>query len=331
MEKLLIICGPTATGKTNLALCLAKKFAGELISADSRQVYKGMDIGTGKDVGDTKFITRRYPTRVNPHHLNFGYFLVDSVKIWGLDIVNPDYKFNVSDYIAYVQIVLEEIYKRNSLPILVGGTGLYIKAVVDGIDTANVPPNQETRKKLENKPAPELFSLLYKFDPKKARLMNNSDKNNPRRLIRAIEIAEFNKSQKKKEKRSKRKFNPLFIGLSGEKNILAERIDQRVNERFEKNIIGEVTTLVKKGYDWCLPSMSGLGYREWKPYLESKDNLEEIVKRWKIDEYRFALRQLTWFNKDKRIHWFDVNSSTSEIEKILADWYNKKRTPQNRN
>jgi tRNA dimethylallyltransferase len=331
MKKLLIICGPTATGKTNLALYLAKKFAGELISADSRQVYKGMNIGTGKDVGGAKFIARHFPPKVNPHRLDFGYFLVNGVKIWGLDIADPDYKFNVSDYMAYVQIVLEEIYKRNKLPILVGGTGLYIKAVVDGVDTANVPPNEETRKKLKNIPASELFSLLSKSDPKKARLMNNSDKNNLRRLIRAIEIAEFNKSQKKKEKKSKNKFNPLFIGLTGEKNILARKIEQRVNERLEKNIIDEVMTLVKKGYDWHLPSMSGLGYREWKPYLENKDDLEKTIKRWKTDEYRFALRQLTWFNKDKRIHWFDINSSTCEIEKMLADWYNKTRITKSRN
>lgn len=181
-HKLLVICGPTATGKTALGIYLAKKFEGELVSADSRQVYKGMDIGTGKDLpGNSKLEIRNSKLG--------GSYKVAGVPIWGYDLISPKEEFSVARYIKIAGKIIKDIWERDKLPILAGGTGLYIKGVVDGIPTAFIPKNIALRESLGKRGVRELFEILAEMDAVKAASLNISDKKNPRRLVRAIEIA----------------------------------------------------------------------------------------------------------------------------------------------
>ncbi len=187
-NQLLIICGPTAIGKTNLAIKLAKALNGELVSADSKQVYKGMDIGTGKDLPKSSKL--QFPSsNLRLKNFQIGYYSLDSIPVWLLDIVNPDYRFSVADYVECAHRVMADIHLRGKLPIMVGGTGFYIKGVVDGIETLGVEPDWDLRQKFNYLGVEELQEKLRKLDPTRLKAMNESDRNNPRRLIRAIEIS----------------------------------------------------------------------------------------------------------------------------------------------
>ena len=189
MNKLLFIVGPTATGKTALALSLAKKFGGELISADSRQVYRGMDIGTGKDLpSNSELRIMNYELGIRSKKLKIGYRKRDEVPIWLVDIVEPDYVFNVGEYKHLAGEIIQDIQARKKLPIVVGGTGLYVRALLRPWDEIFIPPNAILRRKLDKLTVEELQIELKKITAEKFESMNHSDQNNPRRLIRAIEI-----------------------------------------------------------------------------------------------------------------------------------------------
>jgi tRNA dimethylallyltransferase len=281
LKKLLVICGPTATGKTDLALHFRKALGGVLISADSRQVYKYMDIGTGKDIKKVG-------------------------EIYGYDLVNPNEDFNVSDYAKYARRKIKEIWEENKLPILVGGTGLYIKAVIDGMETLDIPRDEKLRNNLKDKSAIRLYNLLVGLDPIKAASMNSSDVKNPRRLIRAIEIA----SGHGKKKKTSLKADVLWIGLMLSKELENKRIESRVDERIKRGFAKEITFLIKHNYMDYVPSKT-LGYREWPD-----------IAKWKKEEIKYAKRQLVWFKKEKRIHWFDVGRDyQKEIEILVEKWY----------
>ena len=344
MKKLLVICGPTAMGKTSLGVKLAKKFNGEIVSADSRQVYKGMDIGTGKDIN--KFSIFNFQFSIKDKY-QIGHYKIDEVRVWLLDVVKPDYQFSVADYVKCANLVIKDIWKRKKLPILVGGTGFYIKGLVDGIETIGVEQDWELREKLTSCRVNELTSLLKKLDPEKWERMNESDRRNPRRLIRAIEIALqirnpkseiSNPDVKIEDARLKRRHkseirnskfktkNTLFIGLTAENNVLYQRIDKRVEERVKQDIVKEIKRLIKMGYSWE-NSVVGttIGYREWKECFagsrlkaraagiasgdarQGSRLKEEIIQKWKYAEHGYARRQMTWFKKDKRISWFDIS------------------------
>lgn len=283
MNKLLVICGPTATGKTKLAFDLAKKFNGIPISADSRQVYKFMDIGTGKE----------------------GQML-------GYDLVNPDEEFSVSKYLDFANNAIKKIYGENKLPILVGGTGLYIKAVINGIETANIPPDKKIREKYNNKSVKELFEVLSKLNPKKANSMNDSDKKNPRRLVRAIEIT-TQMTNYKWPMANKKNYDSLIIGLTIPLEALETKISKRVDDRINAGFETEVKFLKENGYWNGAPSRT-LGYKDWPD-----------IDKWKLEELKYAKRQLTWFKKEKRINWFDVtsNSYKDEVENLISKWYSQ--------
>ncbi len=305
-HKLVVICGPTATGKTKLALQLAQKFNGEIISADSRQVYKGMDVGTGKDLSrNSKFKSQNAKLKFKNKNFSIGYYLIQQVPIWLYDVVNPNQNFNVADYYKLAWIVIKDISERGRLPILVGGTGLYIKAIVDGIGTLGIPENKNLRKKLENKDIVYLQNKLKEINLQRFNKMNNSDRNNSRRLIRAIEIQ--NSKVKMQNYKAKLKINTLMIGLTTDKEILYKRIDERVEKRVKQGIIDEIKELLSKGYGWGLHSMSGLGYRQWRDYFEGKESKEKAIEKWKNAEHQYAKHQLTWFKKDKRIIWYDIS------------------------
>ena len=296
MNKVLIICGPTAVGKTSLALELAKKFNGELLSADSRQVYKGMDIITGKDLPK------------------------DGTKIYLTDLVFPNQDFNIAQWRKEALKVIEKLHSENKLPIVVGGTGFYIKALIGNIETINIPQNKNLRKQLKGKTVLELFEILTGINPVKAAQMNQSDKNNPRRLVRAIEVSQSsNKTQD-----NFKNFDYTIIGLTIPKHILFEKIDNRVEERIKQGALKEVEDLLKSDLSWDSQSMSAVGYKQFRDYFEKNSSLKEIVDRWKKAEHQYAKKQLTWFKKHKDINWFDVTDCDwkYKVEKLVQTWYN---------
>ena len=243
LPKLIVILGPTASGKTGLAIKLAKKFNGEIVSADSGQVYKEMDIGTVKP---TKEEIRKVP-----HYL--------------INVVRPNREFNVAIYKKVATKAIKDIQKRGKLPFLVGGTGLYIQAVVDNIDFPKVAPQKKIRKKLERKTPQELFKIYKKLDPKGAKFI---DKHNKRRLIRAIEVCKATKeSFWQKRKKGKQLFDTLQIGIKLPREKLKTRIEKRVKEKLKEGLEKEVKTIIRK-YGWGILSLQLIGYRDWKWFFE---------------------------------------------------------------
>ncbi|OGM29535.1 tRNA (adenosine(37)-N6)-dimethylallyltransferase MiaA [Candidatus Woesebacteria bacterium RIFCSPHIGHO2_01_FULL_44_10] len=297
MNKLFVVCGPTATGKTELALNLAKKFSGVLVSADSRQVYRQMDIGTGKDKHKTG-------------------------NILGYDLVSPRDEFSVAAYVKFARRAVRQIWRQKKLPILVGGTGFYIKGVVDGIGTSSVPRNLNLRKSLEKKSAEELFEILSAEDPIKAASMNQSDRKNPRRLIRAIEVAR--KVLSIKYQVLSIKADVLFVGLKADKKVLDERIEKRVQQRLSQGFEKEVKNLLKSGVRWEDQSMQSLGYRQYKDYFEGKVDKQIFVRKWESEEQKYAKRQMVWFKRNRRINWFDISKRgwQKKVEKLVKKWHN---------
>ncbi|MDP3888685.1 MAG: tRNA (adenosine(37)-N6)-dimethylallyltransferase MiaA [bacterium] len=330
-NKILIICGPTATGKTKLGIQLAKKFNGEIVSADSRQVYKGMDIGTGKDIGRAKWEGRSGPpASASPQAMRAGKWMMDGVPVWMLDVASPDQKFSVALYVELAGQVIGDIWRRGKLPIIVGGTGFYIKGLVDGIETLGVEPDWELREKLKDKKTEELKNILQDVWPQHFLEMNESDKNNSRRLIRAIEIRMVQNPTSPRlrgaGKKSSLTDDVLMIGLTAPKEILYQRIDQRVDERVKMGAEKEVRNILKNGYGWENSVLGTTpGYMEWQTFFENQTSLEEAVTRWKFDEHSCARRQMTWFKKDKRLNWFDITHQNvdKEIEKLVSLWYNR--------
>jgi tRNA dimethylallyltransferase len=319
MNKLLVICGPTSTGKTTLAITLAKKFNGEIISADSRQVYKGMDIGTGKDIPKDAKIKL-------PWFKKYGYYEIEGIKIWGYDLADPRHEFNVGQYIKFAERIITDISKRGKSVIIVGGTGLYIRGVIDGIATASVPKNNLLRKNLERSSAEELFEKLAQMDSLKAAQMNSSDKKNPRRLIRAIEVAMWRINNIKKEKEmenKKKKAEVLMIGLKAPEKFIWERIKLRVTQRVKDGVKKEVENLLNKHVNWKMPSMSSMGYRQWRDYFSNKKTEAGVIKDWESEEKKYVKRQMVWFKKDKRIQWFDITvpGYPKNVEKSVEKWY----------
>lgn len=336
---LVIICGPTATGKTSLGIRLAKEFEGEIISADSRQVYRGMDIGTGKDIAGGVWRT----VRRRKEEESQGHWEVEEVPIHLLDLVNPNEEFSVSHYYRLAWHEIRRLWGKKKLPLLVGGTGFYIRAVVDGVETRAIPRNLKIRAKIEGWSVEKLFDYLTKIDPEKAALMNWSDKNNSRRLVRAIEVAIFRQDNPTWRPSKHQNSDSLFIGLTAPRQALYQRIDERVDERLRLGIEEEVRELLDKGYKWESSALGNtIGYKEWQPYFErqrktrfpseargsyfkGKATKEEVIQRWKFNEHSYARRQVTWFKKEKRIRWFDITQPgfEQEVVKKVGEWYSK--------
>lgn len=317
MNKLLVICGPTATGKTSLGLSLAKKFNGEIVSADSRQVYKEMDIGTGKDLP--------VGSKFESQNSKLGFYTVGGIRLWGYDLVSPKDEFSVSKYLRFAGRAISDIEKRGKLPILVGGTGLYIKGVVDGIPTVDVPRNKRLRKNLEDHSADVLYEQLSQIDSFKAGAMNSSDKKNPRRLIRAIEVATWMIDNSKKNlPQNKKSFDTLFIGLTAPSGILEEKIGKRVDTRIDNGFEEEIKKLIDSGVDWNDQSMMSLGYRQWRDYAEGAVERETAISEWKKEERKYARRQMVWLKRDGRINWFDIKDGqyAKKVENLVKKWYN---------
>ena len=302
-NKLVVIVGPNASGKSDLAVKLAKKFNGEVVSADSRQVYKGMDIGTGKVPRDKSKIKNEklkiYLHQGIPHHL--------------LDVASPKRRFSVVQYQKKAIEAIKKIQRKGKLPILCGGTGFYVQAVVDGLVFPKVKPDWRFRKKLEQKSAKELYEYLKKLDPERAKTI---EKDNKRRLIRAIEIVL--KTGKPVPKLQKQKlFDVLMIGIKRDKKELKERIRKRLLKRLKQGMIEEVKKLKESGLSWKRLEEFGLEYRYIAYYLQGKLSWKEMVEQLQKAIEDFAKRQMTWFKRDKRIHWI---KNFKEAKKLIREF-----------
>ncbi len=324
MNKILAILGPTATGKTDLAFELASKFDGVIINFDSVQVYKKLDIISGKDIPDgAKFLNLKKEDII-PNKYNFGYYLIGKQKLFLLDLVEPTYNFSVSEFVKICIPVIKYIQKQDLLPILVGGTAFYIKALIEGVETLNIPPNINLREKLEKKSVEDLIGGLKKLDCKKFEKMNYSDIRNKRRLIRAIEIADY-KLNKKDTKLSTNKLNNcdiLKIGLFCNREILKQRIKDRVENRIKRGALSEARSLFD-GYNALSPQVrSADGYHSIFDYLLNKTNLATAVDRWNKEDYHHAKKQMTFFKRDKKINWFNISDQNLKegIKNCVRIW-----------
>ena len=293
-NKLIVILGPTASGKTDLSISLAKKFNGEVVSADSRQVYKGMDIGTGK-------ITKKEMQAI-PHYL--------------LDVVFPKRRFTVVQYQKLALKAIKKIQKKNNLPILVGGTGFYIQAVVDGIIIPEVKPDWKLRKELEKKSIQELFKMLKKLDKRRAKTIESKNK---RRLIRALEIVIKTKKPVPLLKKKPPQFEVLMLGVKKDSDELKEQIRKRLLKRLKQGMLAEVKRLKKSGLSWKRLEEFGLEYKYIALYLQKKITKKEMIDRIQKESEHFAKRQMTWFNRDKRIKWIkDYKEAEKLVKKELG-------------
>jgi len=287
-EKLLVICGPTAVGKSSLAVDVAQQYDGEVVSADSRQVYKGLDIATGK-------ITKKEMQGV-PHHL--------------LDVVDPQERFSVHHYKQRADDAVGEIHDRDKLPILCGGSGFYIQAVVDDLVFPDVPPNKKLRNKLRNRSTKSLYKELKEKDPRRA---EEIDENNPVRLIRALEIVDELGKVPKLEKQQR--FDTFHIGLDRAGKELKQRVITRTKERLESGMIEETRRLRENGVSLNRMRDLGLEYEHLADFLEDRISKQELFENIVRSDWQYAKKQRTWFQKDDRIAWFHPEEEVSEIIK----------------
>lgn len=300
-QPLIAILGPTAVGKSALALNLAREFRGEIVSADSRQVYRGMDIGTAKPSADER--------RAVPHHL--------------LDVVDPDEEFTLAQYQARAYAAIAEIHARGHIPFLVGGSGLYVRAVLEGLAIPRVAPNRARRAELQRQAPAALYARLQQLDPRAAAQI---DPHNTRRVIRALEVCErAGKPISALQTLAAPNYRILRIGLTLPRQELYRRINIRVDAMLAAGLVDEVRALLVRGYAPDLPAMSGLGYRHIAAYLRGKTSYEEAVRVLKRDTRRFVHHQYSWFRlDDARICWFDLSVATdadvrARVAQFLAE------------
>lgn len=323
MRPLIVICGATATGKTDIALNLASMFNGELISADSRQVYRELTIGTGKDIPHHCKLAYYHPKR----GISVPYYQCSHTRIWGYDLAQIEDDFNSAAYVSSVQVIMNYLYKRHVLPILVGGTGHYIQSVISPPPTLSVPKNEALRQKLEHLSVNKLQVKLKRLAPNRWSQLNHSDQNNPRRLIRAIEVAHYKTLQIPTKPRTinKTSLDPLWIGLRLNKNNLKSRISKRIDNRLEEGMLEEVKRVQLNQLPPHLPAKQTLGYQELQAYLDNHISLEKAKQLWLTAELQYAKRQQTWFKKNPEIHWFDPlkTQTLTLIVELVRDWYSE--------
>ncbi len=298
IKNILVICGPTASGKTSLAISVAKLLPkANILSADSRQIYKGLDILTGKDIPND---------------------LPSSIIIYGLDLIASNKIFNLSDFVDYAGKIINKSLENNTPLIIVGGTGLYLKATTSNLLNVHVPPNSKLRAKLEKMNLVDLKKLLCEIAPKKFASLNNSDINNPRRLIRAIEIASSSNQVGILTESNSPDIKFHWIGLRVDNIIQENNIRERVLHRIKRGAIEEVLELIKKYPDTSFPVHSSLGVKYVKAYLDRKITKEECVDLWTKAEVDYARRQIVWFKKQHEIVWYDKGSINQDSIKSLS-------------
>lgn len=287
-QKIIAVVGPTASGKTSLGIFLAQKLGGEVISADSRQVYKGLDIGTGK-------VTKKEMAGV-PHHL--------------LDVISPKKQYSVDMFVKAATKITTSIYGSARVPILVGGTGLYVDTFVGRMSYAEVPPNLELRKKLANKTAPQLFALLQKADPARAKTI---EAGNPRRLIRALEIAKALGASPAPS--TELRYDVLWLGLSPTPEKLAANIGKRLRARIKAGMVAEAIKLHKAGVSYRRMDELGLEYRYLAKYLQGTINKAQLEQELEKAINDYAKRQNRWFKRNKDIVWVHSKAEAVKLAK----------------
>jgi len=300
ISKIVVVLGPTASGKSDLAVKLARKFNGEIISADSRQVYKGMDVGTGK-------ITEKE---------------MRDIKHYLLDVASPKRQFTVAQYRKLALEAIDKIYRKHKIPIICGGTGFYLQAVAEGLVIPRVKPDWKLRGELEEKDTEELFKELRKLDPRRAK---NIDARNRRRLIRALEIIiKTGKPIPKLEIQPR--FNVLMLGIKKSPQELKKLIHQRLLKRLGRGMISEVQKLKKLGVSWRRFDDFGLEYRYVAKYLQGELTKQEMIDKLQKEIEHYAKRQMTWFSahggpasggKRTSIHWID---NYKQAEKLVKEF-----------
>jgi tRNA dimethylallyltransferase len=301
MPNLVVLLGPTAVGKTELSLRLCEQFGGEVVSADSRQIYRGMDIGTAK-------ATPPEQARV-PHHM--------------LDLCAPDQVLTVAEYQQLAYAAIDEIHRRGRVPFLVGGSALYVRAVTAGLRIPEVPPDPALRAQLEEDLARDglepLVARLQRIDPATAAQI---DLRNPRRVLRALEIVLITgQSKVTLEGASPPPYRMLQLALTRERGALHRRIDARVEQMVAEGLVEETKRLLAAGYAPTLPAMTSLGYREIIAYLEGSMTLGQAVERIQIETHRFVRHQMTWFRKLPGLQWFDMDVvDAGAIERFTGQW-----------
>lgn len=342
LKKIAVIVGPTATGKSTLAIQLAKCLGGELVSADSRQIYKDFDIGTGKEFEDLK--------NGSAEKTADGW-IVDGIPIHLYDICEGNVEFSAARYAQNARSTIASIWQKQKLPILVGGTGFYIQATLHGIGTSGRQKNETLRNMLADKSTAEMQQLLSSLAPKRLATMNNSDRNNARRLQRQIELAiestdisediismypymkiiSDNKETFKNIKDNKTQVrDPLFataiiIGLSAPQALLEKRIRERVEKMFAMGLEEEIKGLLTKGFTFNSPGFRTIGYSEFAPHAADTVSTEKIKEAIVLHTIQYAKRQWTWFKRDKSIAWFSITDENfpSNLENHVQTWYHR--------
>ena len=306
MNRLIAIVGPTAVGKSRLAIQLARAFNGEIVSADSRQVYRHMDIGTAQPSPEELSLI--------PHHL--------------LNIINPDQDFSLAQYQQLTYTTIDDIHQRRKLPLLVGGSGLYVWSVLEGWEIPPVPPDLKFRHDLEEKAAhagkEELYQMLMNVDLVAAQKI---DPRNLRRVIRALEVQRATQTPISRfQRKQPPSLNALIIGLTADRTELYHRIDSRVDRMVQQGLVAEVEKLINMGYVFNLPAMSGIGYKQIGMFLRDELTLNDAVQQIKYETHRVARHQYSWFRlKDDRIRWFDIQGQADpEITELVAKFIGEK-------
>ena len=295
--KVVVICGPTASGKTALSIELAKKINGEIISSDSMQIYEDMDIGTAK------------PTKEE----------MQGIKHYLLDFVEPNKRYSVADFKKDAEKSIEEILEKGKVPIIVGGTGQYVDSLIYGIEYQDIKFDEQYRKELENRVKIEGLEKLYneakKIDPQ---AMEKISLNDQKRILRVLEIYKAtgkNKTEQEAESRKNEvKYDYKVFAINMDREKLYERINKRVDIMIEQGLIQEVEKLLEK-YDEFPTAMQGLGYKEVVEYLQGKISKEEMIDKIKMETRRYAKRQITWFKKNKKTIWIEPH----DLQKILDE------------
>lgn len=295
--KVIVICGPTASGKTALSIELAKKINGEIISSDSMQIYKYMDIGTAKPSEEEK----------------------EGIQHYLLDFVEPNQRYSVAEFKKDAESAIEEILAKGKTPIVVGGTGLYVDSLIYGIEYQDIELDEKYRKELEDRVEKEGLEKLYeeaqKIDPQ---AMEKISRNDQKRILRVLEIYKAtgkNKTEQEIESRKKGvKYDYKVFAINWERQLLYERINKRVDIMIEQGLIKEVEELLKK-YDKFPTAMQGLGYKEVVEYLQGITTKEEMIEKLKMETRRYAKRQITWFKKNKQTIWIGYK----DLQKILDE------------
>jgi tRNA dimethylallyltransferase len=307
-NKIIVILGPTSSGKSDISIKIAKMFDGEIISADSRQIYRGMDIGTGK-----------VPGSLNSSR---DAFISEGIRHYMIDIISPRTKYNVAKFKKQSENIIEDILKRNKLPIICGGTGFWIQAIVDNVNFPEVRPDWKLREKIGSYSAGKLFAILKKLDPQRAKKI---DVKNEVRLIRAIEICksigkvpQISDTPLRGITRRGTKYKFLQIGIKLSKEQLHKNIEKRIKIRFKEGMIREVSKLHNLGLSWKIIQSFGLAYF-WIPlYLKNKLSKIELLEKVYQVEKKYAKRQMTWFKRYKRIKWLkDYIEIKKEVRNFL--------------